>query len=65
LLLNLAGGALVLCVRQFSLRATKLVIREIRGELVERLFCFSRGYFDNADRSVLHARIVQDTSAWT
>ncbi len=61
LLLNLAGGALVLCVRQFSLRATKIVIREIRGELVERLFCFSRGYFDNADRSVLHARIVQDT----
>jgi ABC-type bacteriocin/lantibiotic exporter with double-glycine peptidase domain len=60
-LLNLANGALSLWVRWVALRITKLVIRKIRNDLVDRLYAFPRAFYDNSDRSILHATIVQDT----
>ena len=60
-LLNLANGALSLWVRSVTLRVTKLVIRRIRNDLVDRLYSFPRMFYDNSDRSILHATIVQDT----
>jgi len=60
-LLNLANGALSLWIRWVSLRITKIVIRQIRNDLVDRLYAFPRTFYDNCDRSILHATIVQDT----
>jgi ABC-type multidrug transport system fused ATPase/permease subunit len=60
-LLNLANGALSLWIRWVSLRITKIVIRQIRNDLVDRLYAFPRTYYDNCDRGILHATIVQDT----
>jgi ABC-type multidrug transport system fused ATPase/permease subunit len=60
-LLNLANGGLSLWVRSVSLRVTKLVIRQIRNDLVDRLYAFPRSYYDQCDRGILHATIVQDT----
>jgi ABC-type multidrug transport system fused ATPase/permease subunit len=60
-LLNLANGALSLWIRSVSLRITKIVIRQIRNDMVDRLYSFPRMFYDNCDRSILHATIVQDT----
>jgi ABC-type bacteriocin/lantibiotic exporter with double-glycine peptidase domain len=60
-LLNLANGALSLWIRSVSLRITKIVIRQIRNDMVDRLYSLPRMFYDNCDRSILHATIVQDT----
>lgn len=61
LLLHLAGSAMALWIRFATLRLTKLVIRDIRFRLVDRLFQLPRSYYNNADRNALHARLVQDS----
>jgi ABC-type bacteriocin/lantibiotic exporter with double-glycine peptidase domain len=60
-LLNLANGGVSLWVRYVTLRTTKIVIREIRNDLLNRLYTFSRSFYGSADRGSLHNNIVQDT----
>jgi ABC-type bacteriocin/lantibiotic exporter with double-glycine peptidase domain len=60
-LLNLANGAVSLWSRYVTLKTTKVVIREIRNDLLNRLYAFSRSFYGNADRAGLHDNIVQDT----
>jgi ABC-type bacteriocin/lantibiotic exporter with double-glycine peptidase domain len=58
---TLAANAVYLWIRATILRITKIAIRDLRFDLLERLYELSRNYLTQADRSVLHARIVQDT----
>jgi ABC-type bacteriocin/lantibiotic exporter with double-glycine peptidase domain len=60
-LLNLANGGVSLWSRYVTLKTTKIVIREIRNDLLNRLYTFSRSFYGNADRASLHDNIVQDT----
>ena len=48
-------------MRYVTLRTTKIVIREIRNDLLNRLYTFSRSFYGSADRGSLHNNIVQDT----
>ena len=59
--LNVANGVVSLWVRHVSLLVTKIVIREIRGQLLDCLYMFSRGFYDRSDRGKLHSVVVQDT----
>ena len=59
--LNLSTGAVTLWIRHMTLRVTKIVIRDIRDNLLESLYAFSRAYYDQSDRGRLHSTIVQDT----
>ncbi len=60
-LLNLLNGAVSLWARYVTLKTTKIVVREIRNDLLNRLYTFSRSFYGNADRAALHDNIVQDT----
>jgi ATP-binding cassette subfamily B protein len=60
-LLNLANGGVSLWIRYTTLETTKIVIRDIRSDLLARLYVLSRSYYGNADRGELHDTIVQDT----
>lgn len=59
--LTLLTGGIALWVRYTALKFTKIVIRDIRGDLLLRLMGLSRSYYTSTDRSLLHASIVQDT----
>lgn len=59
--LTIAGGLATLAVRYLTLKITKLVIRDIRGALLDHLYLLSRSFYGGADRGGLHAGIVQDT----
>ena len=61
LLLHLTSSAIALWIRFATLRLTKLVIRDIRFRLLDRLFQLPRSYYNHADRNALHARLVQDS----
>ena len=61
LLLYVANAAVTLWVRHRTLRLTKIAIRRLREELLGKLYTFSRTYYTRADRSKLHAGIVQDS----
>jgi len=60
-LLNLGNGAVSLWARYVTLKTTKIVVREVRNDLLNRLYTFSRSFYGNADRAALHDNIVQDT----
>ncbi len=59
--LTLLSGGIALWVRYTALKSTKIVIRDIRADLLLRLLGLSRSYYTGTDRSLLHASIVQDT----
>ena len=59
--LTLLSGGIALWVRYTALKFTKIVIRDIRADLLLRLLGLSRSYYTATDRSLLHASIVQDT----
>jgi ATP-binding cassette subfamily B protein len=61
LLLNLANSGITLLTRYLTLRTTKIAIRVLRDELLNRCYNFSRSYYSETDRSKLHAIIVGDT----
>jgi len=61
LLLNSATQALTLWSRYLTLKTNKLAVKRFRNELLNRCFDFSRSYYSEADRSRIHAVIVQDT----
>jgi ATP-binding cassette subfamily B protein len=61
LLLNLANSGISLWTRYLTLKTTKLAIQGLRDELLNKCYAFSRAYYCEADRSKLHASIVQDT----
>lgn len=60
-LLNLTGSAITLWIRYTTLRITKVAIRDLRDELLNRCYAFSRSYYSLADRGKLSASIVWDT----
>lgn len=59
--LNLLSAGLTLWNRQITLLSTKIVTREIRSELLRKLYTFSRAFYDRSDLSRLHSTIVQDS----
>ena len=61
LLLVLLNSGIALWTRWLSLRTTKLVIRNLRDDLLTKSYSYSRSYYNNADIGKLHAGIVQDT----
>lgn len=61
LLLNLATQGLMLWARYLTLKTNKLAVNRLRKELLNKCYAFSRAYYSEADRSRLHAVIVQDT----
>ena len=61
LVLSLLNEAATLLPRYLSLNTTKLVIGDLRNDLLERCYQYSRSHFDSADMGKLHAVIVQDT----
>ncbi|TMI85469.1 MAG: ABC transporter ATP-binding protein [Bacillati bacterium ANGP1] len=61
LLLYVANAGVTLWVRHRTLSLTKIVIRRLREELLGKLYTLSRTYYTEADRSKLHASIVQDS----
>jgi ABC-type bacteriocin/lantibiotic exporter with double-glycine peptidase domain len=61
LALYLVDAALTLYTRYLGLRITKHAIQRFRDELLKRLYTYSRSFYTEADRSQLHASVVQDT----
>ncbi len=61
LALIILNSILTLLTRYLSLNQTKMVIRDIREELLVRCYSFSRSFYGKADLAKLHASIVQDT----
>lgn len=61
LALNLLDTALSLWLRQMMLGITKVAIRQLRSELLARLYTLPRSFYDQADHSRLHTNLVQDT----
>jgi ATP-binding cassette subfamily B protein len=61
LLLNLVNSGISLLTRYLTLKTTKFAIQKLRDELLNKCYAFSRAYYCEADRSKLHASIVQDT----
>jgi ABC-type bacteriocin/lantibiotic exporter with double-glycine peptidase domain len=59
--LHLINAAMMLKVRVLALDATKLVIAEVRCELVQKVYALSRSYLTTQERSRLHSRIVMDS----
>lgn len=59
--LIILNSTLTLLTRYLSLNQTKMVIRDIREELLVRCYSFSRSFYGKADLAKLHASIVQDT----
>ncbi len=61
LVLSILNEAATLYPRYLSLNTTKLVLRDIREELVSRCYLVARSHFHSADLAKLHSVIVQDT----
>lgn len=61
LALGALSAALALSNRHVTLRATKIVTRGLREDLLRKLYSFSRNFYDNSDRGRLHSTIVQDS----
>jgi ATP-binding cassette subfamily B protein len=61
LALGLLTEVATLWPRYLSLNTTKSVIRDLRNELLDRCYQYSRSYYHTADLGRLHAVIVQDT----
>lgn len=59
--LSFAGAALAFLVSSKGIALTKNVTCGIRGELLDRLFSFSRDFLGKTDHGRLHASIIQDT----
>jgi ABC-type multidrug transport system fused ATPase/permease subunit len=60
-LLSILNEVATLWPRYLSLNTTKLVIRDLRDELLSRCYQYSRSHYHTADLGKLHAVIVQDT----
>jgi len=60
-LLNLANTGLTLLTRSITLKTNKRVIQRLREDLLTRCYSFSRSFYTEADRSRIHAAIVQDS----
>ena len=50
-----------LWVRDVTLTTTKIVVANIRYDLLSHLYALSRSFYGDGDRGALHATIVQDT----
>ena len=50
-----------LWVRNVTLTTTKVVVANIRFDLLSHLYALSRSFYGDGDRGALHATIVQDT----
>lgn len=61
LFLHLFSNGLSLWGKQQAIAITKTAIRALRDEILQRVYAFSRAYYTQADRSRLHATIVQDS----
>ncbi|NOY98888.1 MAG: ABC transporter ATP-binding protein [Chloroflexi bacterium] len=61
LFLQLLNSGLVLYVRFITLKVTKRVTKQIREEILRRLYTFSQSYYSRIDKGKLHAMVVQDT----
>ncbi len=57
----LLSGIIQLATRKVVLKLTKQAIQRFRDELMKKLVFLSRDTYTEADRGVLHTRIVQDT----
>ncbi|MCA1552815.1 MAG: ABC transporter ATP-binding protein/permease [Chloroflexi bacterium] len=60
-LLNALSVGANLCSRYITLRTTKLAIRDLRAQLLEKLYQLSRDYLTRHDSGSLHTLIVQDS----
>jgi len=61
LILHCVSNGLALWIRHVTLKTTKLVIRDVRDQLIRTLLGFSRTFYDEADSGTLHTTVVQDT----
>jgi len=61
LVLIILNSILTLCTRYLSINQTKLVIRDIREELLIQCYRCARSFYSTADLAKIHASIVQDT----
>ncbi len=50
-----------LWVRSLTLKTTKVVVGNIRYDLISRLYALSRSFYTDSERGNLHTTIVQDT----
>lgn len=61
LLATLANSGLTIWSRSVAFRVIRSAIFELRDQLVNRCFSFSRAYYNEADLSELHVSVVYDT----
>lgn len=60
-MLYLLNGAGALWTRYVILRITKSAILQLRCDILEKFYAFSRSYYSETDRGTLHTMAVQDT----
>jgi ABC-type bacteriocin/lantibiotic exporter with double-glycine peptidase domain len=61
ILLYLIVGGATLYTRYLVLKISKLAIQRLRDEILQKFYTLPRAYYSEADRSRLHAIVVQDT----
>lgn len=61
IILYMTDGGTGLWTRKIFLEKSKFIIQQVRDQLVQKCFAFSRSYYSQQDLAKLHTHIVQDT----
>ncbi len=61
ILLNIINSALTLWSRHINLGLVKAAIQRMREDVLNRIYTFSRTYYNNSEIGKIHSNIVQDT----
>jgi ABC-type bacteriocin/lantibiotic exporter with double-glycine peptidase domain len=59
--LNAASSGVTLWIRHLTLRITKFVVKDIRYDLLRKVYALPRAFYDKAETGRLHSRIAHDT----
>lgn len=59
--LNAASTGVTLWIRHLTLRLTKSVVKDIRYDLLRKVYALPRAFYDKAETGRLHSRIAHDT----
>ena len=59
--LRSSNSGISLWIRAVNIKIIRIAIFRLREDLLRRLYEFSRSFHTQADRNIIHARIVQDT----
>jgi len=61
IILYMIDGGAGLWTRKIFLEKSKFIIQQVRNQLVQKCYAFSRSYYSQQDLAKLHTHIVQDT----